>query len=108
MSKQLIYPSIVILTTLFITSCGDDPELVRKREEQRTEIRKLEGDLSLLQEQLKDAPKDRSSELEELKERIESERAQITQLEKEVADLETEKRELDREFEAYKQKYRVR
>lgn len=108
MSKRLIFPAFAILTAITTTSCGDDPELVRKRDEQRAEIRRLEGELSLLQEQLKDTPKDRSSELKELRTQVAAERDQIADLEKEVADLESEKRKLDREFEDYKQKYRVR
>ena len=108
MSKRLILPAFAILTAITTSSCGDDPGLVRKRDEQRAEIRRLEGELSLLQEQLKDAPKDRSSELKELQGKVAAERDQIADLEKEVADLESEKRKLDREFEDYKQKYRVR
>jgi len=108
MSFRLVLPAIAILISVFATSCGDDPELVRKRDTQRAEIRRLEGELSLLQEQLKDAPKDRSTELKELQVRVSSEKEQISELEKEVADLESKKRELEREFADYKQKYRLR
>lgn len=108
MPKRMILPAFAILAAVFASSCKDDPELVRKRDQQRTEIRRLEGQLSLLQEQLKDAPSDRSGELRDLQSRVESEQEQIALLEKEVADLASEKRRLDREFEDYKQKYRLR
>ncbi|MEP4078960.1 hypothetical protein [Haloferula sp.] len=108
MSKRLTFTAIAILSSLLAASCGDDPELVRKRDQQRAEIRKLEGELSILKEQLKDAPKDRSAELKELQGKVKSEREQIATLEKEVADLESQRRKLDREFEDYRQTYPVR
>lgn len=90
------------------SSCGDDPELVRKREEQKAEIRKLEGELSILKERLEQAPPDRSSELLRLKEEASASEGRIAALESEVEGLEKKKSALEREFESYRRKYVVR
>jgi predicted nucleic acid-binding Zn-ribbon protein len=90
------------------TSCGDDPELVRKREAQKAEIRKLEGELSILKERLEQAPPDRGAELLRLKEEAVASEGRIVALESEVEGLEKKKRALEREFESYRRKYVVR
>lgn len=108
MSKRLILPHLGLLLAFSISSCGDDPELVRKRDEQRAEIRKLEGELSLLREQLKDIPEDRTAELIALKKQVEDERNQIANLEQSIADLESEKRRKEREYAEYQRKYQLR
>ena len=96
------------LACLLATSCGDDPELVRKREEQRAEIRRLRSELDVLDERLKNAPEDRSADLAKLEKETAEREARITALETEVAGLEERKKALEEEFEAYRRKYPLR
>ena len=93
---------------LLLCACGEDPELVRKRDQQRAEISKLEGELAVLQERLKDVPPDQSKDLAKLKADSEANRDEIAKLEAEVAGLEKEKASLEKEFAAYQRKYVVR
>ncbi|MCU0796934.1 MAG: hypothetical protein MUF31_13485 [Akkermansiaceae bacterium] len=94
--------------SLVLASCGDDPELVRKREEQRAELRKLRSELDVLDERLKNAPKDRSADLAKLEEETAAREEKISALETEVAALEAKKKELEAEFEDYRRKYPIR
>lgn len=89
-------------------SCSDDPELVRKRDEQKAEIRKLEGELAILQERMEQAPPDRSADLARLKEDAAKNKEEIEDLETEIADLEKRKAATEAEHEAYRRKYVVR
>lgn len=95
-------------TALFLASCGDDPELLKKREEQRAEIGRLHGELAVLQEKLGDIPPDRGEELEDLKRSIEVSRTKAEALEDEIARLEKEKDEVESELNAYRRKYVLR
>lgn len=89
-------------------SCSDDPELVRKRDEQKAEIRKLEGELAILQERMEQAPPDRSADLARLKEDAVKNKEQIEALETEIADLEKRKAAIEAQHESYRRKYVVR
>lgn len=99
---------LTVLACMAVVSCGDDPELVRKREEQRAEIRKLQSELAVLDERLKNAPKDRSEDLAKLEEETAGREEKIEALEKEVAALEERKKEIEAEFEDYRKKYPIR
>lgn len=88
-----------------LSSCGDDPELVRKREEQKAEISKLNGELSILQEKMEQIPPDRSAKIEELKQQTEENRTQIAALESEIEALEKEKADVEKQHQAYRRKY---
>jgi hypothetical protein len=92
------------LFALALGSCKD-PALVRKREEQQTEIKRLEGEIALIQEKLKDLPPDRGAELAEARKTHEAQSQEIARLEQEVSGLETRKRQLEREFAQYRVKY---
>jgi len=106
---QMFRPAVVLGCGLLIAACNsEDPELVRKRDEQRTEISKLEGELSVLQERLKDIPVDQSKDLAKLKADSEANREEIAKLEAEVAGLEKEKANLEKEYAAYQRKFVVR
>ncbi len=99
-----------IITALFIlSSCGgEDPALVKKHGEQQAEIARLNGELALLQERLKNLPPDQSNELTKAvgdSEKLEEERSR---LEGEVVVLEAEHKELVDKFEEYKRKYAIR
>lgn len=96
------------LITLFCVSCGDDPLLVEKREKQKTEIARLNGELVLMEEKLKNMPPDVSVELEEAKKRLEKQKAEVSRLDAEVSDLEARKRSLQNEFDSYRAKYQVK
>jgi septal ring factor EnvC (AmiA/AmiB activator) len=86
-------------------SCGEDPALVRKRDEQRAEITKLESELALLKEKLKDLPEDRSKELAAAKAKAAAQAEDLARLETEIAAMEKEKSELEKKFSDYRSKY---
>ncbi|MEK7952627.1 hypothetical protein [Luteolibacter soli] len=89
-----------------LNSCGDDPELVRKREEQKAEISKLQGQLSVLKERLDQIPEgDKTAKIEELKQQADDNRAKIASLENEVEALGKEKAQVEKDHEKYKHKY---
>jgi archaellum component FlaC len=88
-----------------LSSCGDDPELVRKRDEQRVEISRLNGQLELLHEKMEQIPPDRGAKIEELKQQAEENRNQIAALEAEIEGLEKEKADVERQHQAYRRKY---
>ena len=90
-----------------LASCGDDPELVARREQQKTEIAKLRGEITLLEEQLKNMPEDVSAQLEEAKAKETEQKAEIARLEEEIKDLQTKKRELSKEFDLYRARYQT-
>lgn len=95
----------VALLPLAVTSCKDDPELVRKREEQKTEIKRLQSEIALLDEKLKDTPPDRTRELEAARKQVSDQETELAGLEKDVLDLESRKRQLEAEYSSYKAKY---
>ncbi len=88
-----------------LNSCGDDPKLVRKRDEQRAEISKLQGELSILRERMEQVPPDRSAKIEELKQQAEENRKQIAELEADVEALGKEKADIEKQHQAYRRKY---
>lgn len=89
-------------------SCGDDPQMVAKREQQKAEIAKLKGELALIEEKLKNLPPDVTDDLAKARELAETQQAEVTVLEKEVATLEDRKRTLQGEFDSYKLKYQLK
>lgn len=99
---------VLLLGAVLCSGCGDDPELIRKNEQQKAEIRRLEGELQLLREKLDRAPKDRSAELGEMRTNIASEETRIAELETTLGKLETKRRDLEREFKAYQREYPIR
>ncbi|MCW1884318.1 hypothetical protein OKA04_06215 [Luteolibacter flavescens] len=105
---QMSRPLVVLGCALFLGSCGEDPELVRKRDEQRAEITKLDGELSLLRERLGNLPPDQTKDLEKLKAESAANVEEIARLEAEVEGLEDEKAKLEKDFAAYQRKYAVR
>jgi len=95
--------------SLTFNSCNkEDPELVRKRDEQRTEIKRLEGEISVLDEKLKDVPPDHTQELTEAKAQAQTQATEVARLEKDVAALEDQKRTLEKTFSDYRHKYPVK
>lgn len=100
--------SFTILFALACASCGDDPKLVEQREKQKVEIARLKGELTLVNEKLKNLPPDVADQLVEAKKLSEKQSAEVALLETEVAALETKKRLLKSEFEAYQAKYQVK
>ena len=101
-------PAAALALCAFFSSCGDDPALVLKRDQQRAEITKLQSELAILQERMEQIPPDRSAEVAQLKQDAEANRGQIAELETEVAALEKEKAEIEKQHEAYRRKYVVR
>ena len=107
-SSSLLRTGAALLLCLSFSSCGDAPELVRKREEQRAEIRMLDGELKILQEKIDQLPPDRATELIKLKGESEQQKEDIARLEKEIESLQAEKARIEKDHEAYKRKYVVR
>lgn len=89
-------------------SCSEDPVMVEKRERQRIEITRLKGEIALIEEKLKSLPPDVSSELEAAKKVLTKQTAEVEKLEAEVVELELRKRGIQKEFEAYQMKYKVK
>lgn len=108
MKSQIIRCFLPALFALTLSSCGDDPEMVEKREKQKAEITRLEGELALIEEKLKNQPPDVSADLAEVKKQFEKQTAEVAELEAEVAALESKKRSLQAEFDAYQAKYQVK
>jgi septal ring factor EnvC (AmiA/AmiB activator) len=106
-SKLQLYPIITCLV-FALASCGDDPVLVEKREQQKSEISRLKGEIALVQEKLKSLPPDVSSELAQEKQVYAEQSAQVALLEAEIADLDARKRALQKEFDAYRVKYQAK
>ena len=91
-----------------LSSCGDDPELVKKREQLKAETSRLNGELSILKERLESIPPDKAVNIEELKEKAENNRTQIASLESEVEALGKEKAEIEKKHKDYRLKYAVK
>lgn len=100
--------SLILLVALSCVSCSDDPKLVAKREQQKAEISRLKGELALIDEMLKSLPPDVSAELAEAKQLSEKQSAEVAVLEAEVASLESRKRAMQSEFDAYSLKYKIK
>lgn len=98
----------IVAIALFCPSCHDDPQLVEKREKQKAEIVRLNGELALIEEKLKNLPPDVSEQLPEAKAISEKQSAEIASLQSEVASLDARKRALQAEFDAYRVKYQVK
>jgi peptidoglycan hydrolase CwlO-like protein len=102
------YAPLFVVTCSVLVACGDDPQLVAKREQQKAEIAKLKGELALIEEKLKNLPPDISDELKTTRELAEKQQSEVAGLEKEVAALEERKRTLQSEFDSYKVKYQLK
>ncbi len=90
-----------------LVSCGDDPQLVAKRESQKTEIARLSGELALIEEKLKNLPPDVSKELEAARAKADAQIVEVTRLESGLAQLEARRDDLKAEFDAYRAKYPI-
>lgn len=104
-SRMLLSP---LLISVLLTSCGDDPAMVEKREKQKTEITRLKGELNLIEEKLKNMPGDVSEELAKARKSGEQQAEEIAKLEAEVAALDARKRTLQSEFDSYRAKYQAK
>ncbi len=96
------------LFCLLLAACGDDPVLVEKREKQKAEIARLKGEITLIEEKIKNMPPDMTQEVEKAKKTVEDQNQEIAKLEKEVSDLEARKRELQSEYDTYRSKYQIK
>jgi peptidoglycan hydrolase CwlO-like protein len=99
---------MLMLFALSCGSCGDDPKLVAKREQQRAEITRLQGELALIEEKLRSMPPDVTAELKNARKEADAQTAEIARLETDIAELEARKRSLQDEFAAYRLKYRLK
>lgn len=108
MKHQFRIHSIVALAALACGSCGDAPELVEKRERQKTEIARLTGELALIEEKIKNIPPDVTEELEAARKNADEQTARIQVLETEIKELQERKRVLQSEFDSYRAKYQLK
>jgi hypothetical protein len=107
--KLFITPySLILTSSLLFVSCGDDPKLVEKREKQKAEIARLNGELAIIEEKIKAMPADVSIDLSEAKKTAEKQVAEVALLETEVVKLEARKLILQDEYQAYKTKYQIK
>lgn len=100
-------PAAGALCALLLSSCGDDPELVARKEQQKTEIASLRGEIALLEEKLRDLPEDVSDQLDSARKKEASQNAEIARLEEEIKNLQKRKRELGKEFDVYRARYQT-
>ncbi len=104
---SLLRPAALALLCLSFSSCHDDPALVLKRDQQKAELVRLDGDLKILQEKINQIPPDRSSEISKLKLQSEEQQGQISTLEQEIERLQKQKADVEKQHEAYRHKYVV-
>lgn len=99
--------AIYALTMVFLAcaSCKDDSELVAKRDRQRTEIARLQGEVALAQERLKNMPEDKGEELKMAEKQLNELALEANRLDSEVSELQERKADLEKEFARYKEKY---
>ncbi len=107
-SDPRLFTALIITLCFAVISCGDDPELVAKRDQQQAELRRLEGELMLLEQKLDKPPPDRREDLEALEAQIARDRAEIASLEEQVPELEARRRELELELQQYQRDYPLR
>jgi chromosome segregation ATPase len=96
-----------LLCISLLASCGDDPELVKKRQEQKSEIARLEGELMMISEQLQGMPADRSADLATVKKKLDAQTQELEKLEAEISQLQQQKREAESRFAEFKRKYPI-
>lgn len=104
-AKSTIALTAVCAFVFATVSCKEDPKLIEKREQQKTEIVRLKGELALLEEKLKGIPEDMSSQLAEAERQLKEQTDDIAKLEAETADLDARKRQLQKSFDEYRSKY---
>ena len=108
MNSLICRGSLAILLALLSVSCSDDPKLVEKREKQKVELARLRGEISLLDEKIRNLPPDVTDQLVAARQTAAKQAAEVASLEAEVTALEAKKRSLESEFEAYQAKYQVK
>lgn len=96
---------LFILCAISLSSCKDDPALIKQREEQKAEIARLEGEMNILSEKINALPADRSDELADTKKKVELQNEEMAKLEKDITTLQAKKRGLEDEFAQYQRKY---
>ena len=99
--------ALILLIPLCFASCGEDPKLIEKKNVQAAEITRLKGEVALVEEKLRNLPPDVSGELEAKRKEIAEQEAEIKKLEAEVQEREERKNALQRDFDAYKAKYKI-
>jgi septal ring factor EnvC (AmiA/AmiB activator) len=96
------------LVAMLCCSCGDDPKMVEKRNQQQAEITRLKGEIALIEEKLKSMPPDVGEDLEAARKRTTEQTATLADMEKEIAGLEARKRAIQTEFDSYRAKYQLK
>lgn len=108
MNIKIPLGKLVVISSVLLVSCGEDPKLVAKVEQQKAEISKLRGEIALVDEKLKNLPPDVSSELAITRELADKQNTEVAALEKEIETLEQRKASLQSEFDTYKIKYQLK
>lgn len=107
MNSSFLCKALPILCTLLVVSCGDNPELVAKRDKQAAEISDLKGKVAMLQEKISKLPEDPKTELAEAQAMEKRQTEEIDALTKTIADLSARKLELEKELSSYRAKYKA-
>lgn len=107
MNSSFLLKALPALCASFVVSCGNDPELVAKRDKQAAEISDLKGKIALLQEKILKLPEDPKKELAEAQAMEKRQTEEIDVLTKNIADLSARKLELERELSSYRAKYKA-
>jgi septal ring factor EnvC (AmiA/AmiB activator) len=93
---------------VLLVSCGDDPELVKKRDEQKNKLRQVEADLAVLREKAQSLPQDRTDDLKKLKATSDENLEKISDLEAQIEQLRKQKNQVEADQDTYRRKYVVR
>lgn len=100
--------TLPIVIAILLSACNEDPELVRKQGEQAAKIAKLRGEIALMEERLKFLPPDKTHEVKEAKRETQKLQEEHKRLAEDLAELEEQRRNIQREYDEYKRKYIVR
>ena len=107
MNTNIPAACLAIVATFFCVCCGDDVELIEKKNSQAAEITRLQGEIALIEEKLRTLPPDLSGELESKRKEIAAQEAEIKQLEAKIREQEERKNALQQEFSAYRAKDKI-
>ncbi len=107
--NSLVWISCLAFAGSLLPSCHkDDPVLLRKNQEQKAEIKRLESELAVLEEKLKNAPPDHGEDLAAARKEAENQASEIANLEKEVSGLQERKKVLESELNRYRDSHPVK
>lgn len=104
--KSAVTFSCVLLAG-FISSCREDPELVKQHEQQNSELSRLRSGISIIEAQIRDMPADVSSEWKEAEKNHDLQKAGIQELKTEISEVSARIKSVQDGLKAYRVKYQI-